>query len=73
MEIRRDARGRTAIVRGDGETAGPVGQAGGHGAVEGALGVEVVGLDGEVGGEGAAGGGDEDDVREEEGVDGAVF
>lgn len=41
--------------------------------MQGAFGVEVDGEDWEVGGDGARGGGDEGDVVEEEGVDGAVW
>ena len=57
----------------DRETAGPIGQARGHGAVEGSFGIEMAGFGGELGGEYAGGGGGEGDVGEEEGVDGAVL
>lgn len=73
VDIRRDARPVPAVVGGDGQAAGPVGQARRHGPVQRPLGVEVAGRDGEPRGEGALGGGDEGDVAEEEVVDGAVL
>lgn len=71
MYVGRKSRLLTAMSR-DRQTSGPVGQAGGHGAVQRTLGIEMALFYVESRDDYAFGGGDERDISEEEFVDGAV-